>query len=259
MSTPPLPAIAQADTAFRENIARMRQYLRENGTGFAASALLHLLLLVSILYLFSHRAEVVQTAGRVLSVDIVRLGEETQSPPAPRRAIVPQQASAPRGQSSSLSPAGTSKDTSKPIPQDAFDAKLRALAQLRQPDAKPVILNNTGSDAQTLSTDANGGHASYSLRDFVRAQVLRHWNLDYSILGERRFSVAIRVQMTSAGVIASAEIVDKQRYTADAIFHEIALSARNAVTLSSPIPLPPGSYRPLMNFVIDLDPRDTNR
>jgi hypothetical protein len=88
---------------------------------------------------------------------------------------------------------------------------------------------------------------------------LRHWNLDYSILGDRRFSVAIRVQMTSAGVISSAEIVDKQRYTADAIFHEIALSARNAVTLSSPIPLPPGSYRPTMNFVIDLDPRDTNR
>jgi hypothetical protein len=237
----------------------MRLYVQKNGTGLAVSTLLHLMLLMSILYLLRNPAEVARTASRVFAVDIVHLSSETQSPRSERRALVPRQASAPRGQSSSLAPAGASRDTTKQLPQDAFDAKLRALAQLRQPDAKPVILNNSGSDSQTLSSDAAGGQASYSLRDFVRAQVLRHWNLDYSILGDRRFSVAIRVAMTSRGVITSAEIVDRQRYTADAIFHEIALSARNAVTLSSPIPLPPGSYKPLMDFVIDLNPRDTNR
>jgi hypothetical protein len=65
--------------------------------------------------------------------------------------------------------------------------------------------------------------------------------------------------MTNRGVITVSEIVDKARYATDPIYHEIALSARNAVTLSSPIPLPPGTYQPVMSFVLNLNPRDTNR
>ncbi len=243
----------------RDMRLRVQAYVRDNGTGLAVSGLLHGLLLLLILYFIRHPAQVSETVSRVLPVDIVHLGSETESPPSPKRALVPQQASAPRGQSSSPAPAGVSHDATKPTPEDAFDAKLRALSQLRVPDAKPQALDNAGSDAQTLSTDATGGHASYSLRDFVRAQVLRHWNLDYSMLGDKRFTVPIRVEMTSKGVITRAEIVDTARYTGDAIYHEISLSARNAVTLSSPIPLPPGNYQPVMDFVINLNPRDTNR
>jgi hypothetical protein len=147
----------------------------------------------------------------------------------------------------------------KPLPEDAFDAKLKALSQLRQPDAKLQPLDNSGVDADTASSGIAGGHASYSIRDFVRAQVIRHWNLDYSMLGDRKFTVAIRIAMTSHGAITSAEIVDKARYAGDTIFREIAISARNAVTLSSPIPLPPGDYRPVMDFTITLDPRDADR
>ena len=115
---------------------------------------------------------------------------------------------------------------------------------------------NTGSDERGA---ADGALTGYRLRDFVRAQVLRHWNLDYAALAERRFSVLIRVEMKSNGAIIVSDIVDKTRYAADPVYREIALSARNAVTLSSPIPLPPGNYRALMSFVLDLDPRDTAR
>jgi len=231
--------------------------LKENGPGFAISALFHILALLLIVYFISHPAQVTQTVSKVLPVDIVHLGAETESP-APTKSIVPKQATPKPGVSSSLAPAGVSHDETKPLPQDAFDAKLHALAQLRQPDAKLQPLENTGADDQT-SGDAAGSRATYSLRDFVRAQVLRHWNLDYSILGDHRFTVAIRIEMTSHGVIILSEIVDKARYANDPIYREVALSARNAVTLSSPIPLPTGSYQPVMAFVLNLNPRDTNR
>ncbi len=235
-----------------------RDRLKRNAPGFAISALLHLVALALLLFLIRHPSQVAETANHILPVDIVHLGEDTESPAAEHKSIVPKEATPKPGESSSLSPAGTSQDRTKPLPEDAFDAKLHALAQLRQPDAKPQPLENTGSDDQTTG-DATGSHASYSLRDFVRAQVLRHWNLDYSVLGDRRFSVPIRIEMTNRGVIATAEIVDKTSYAGDAIYHEIALSARNAVLLSSPIPLPPGNYQAVMNFVLDLNPRDTNR
>jgi outer membrane biosynthesis protein TonB len=251
----PMSALVENPAALRDSTLR---YARENGVGFAVSALLHGLLLALILFLLSHRSEVVATASKVFSVDVVTLSDETRSPQSAIRVTSPKEASAPRGQSASVAPP-VSHDASKPVVEDAFDAKLKALAQLRQPDSRPSVLNATGSDDQTFASDAPGGGATYSLKDFVRAQVLRHWNLDYSILGERRFSVPIRVEMTAKGVITNAEIVEKARYAGDAIYHEIALSAKNAVTLSSPIPLPPGNYKPVMDFVLDLDPRDTNR
>jgi len=248
--------------ALAENTPQLRdttlRYARENGVGFAASAMLHGLLLALALFLLSHRSDVAATASRVFPVDVVTLSEMTRSPQSAVRATAPKEASAPRGQSASPAPS-VSQDASKPVVEDAFAAKLRAMAMLRQPDAKPAVQNAMGSDDRTFASDAPGGGATYSLTDFVRAQVLRHWNLDYSILGEQHFSVAIKVQMTARGVITSAEIVDKARFAGDAIYHEIALSAKNAVTLSSPIPLPPGTYKPVMDFVLNLDPRDTNR
>jgi hypothetical protein len=235
-----------------------RERLKRNAPGLAVSALLHALAALLLLFIIRHPSQVAETATHILPVDIVHLGADTESPAAEHKSVVPKEASPRPGQSSSLSPAGISHDKTKPLPEDAFDAKLHALAQLRQPNAKLQPLENTGTDDETAG-QATGNHASYSLRDFVRAQVLRHWNLDYSVLGDRRFTVPVRVEMTSRGVIASAKIMDQAKYAEDAIYREIALSARNAVLLSSPIPLPPGNYQAVMNFVLDLNPRDTNR
>lgn len=240
----------------RASLVRTQAFLRRDGTGLAVSALFHVLALALVIFLL-RQPKVSEGISRVLSVDIVQPGLDKQ-PSGKHRLPLYNNARPKPGRSASLAPAGISRDEKKPLPEDAFDAKLRALAQLRQPDTKLTPLENAGSDAQTTG-EAVGTLAGYSLRDFVRAQVLRHWNLDYSLLEERRFSVLIRVEMKSNGVITLSDIVDKPRYAADPIYREIALSARNAVTLSSPIPLPPGKYRAVMSFVLDLDPRDTNR
>ena len=149
----------------------------------------------------------------------------------------------------------------KPLPEDAFDAKLKALSQLRQPDAKLQPLDNSGVDAddrveryRRRAREATASAISSGRR------VIRHWNLDYSMLGDRKFTVAIRIAMTSHGAITSAEIVDKARYAGDHDLPRDPRSARrNAVTLSSP---KSGSRFPaiiarVMEFhAITLDPRD---
>ena len=65
--------------------------------------------------------------------------------------------------------------------------------------------------------------------------------------------------MKRDGTIVSAVIMEEARSKADALYRDIALSARNAVILSSPIALPPGDYPRTMHFTLDLDPRDTQR
>jgi hypothetical protein len=62
--------------------------------------------------------------------------------------------------------------------------------------------------------------------------------------------------MRRDGRIESAEIVDKERYRTDAVFRDIALSARNAVLLSSPVPLPAGNYAEVMDMVLNFNPHD---
>jgi hypothetical protein len=77
-------------------------------------------------------------------------------------------------------------------------------------------------------------------------------------LRNHEVSVPIHVEITSAGVVLKAEIVDTAR-AADPDYHEIAVSARNAVLLSSPIALPPGHYQDVMDMVLYLDPREALR
>jgi len=50
-------------------------------------------------------------------------------------------------------------------------------------------------------------------------------------------------------------IVDAARMKTDAAFHDMALSARDAAILASPLNLPPGHYPRVQDLTIVLDPR----
>jgi len=197
---------------------------------------------------------------RIVPVDVVQFGEETAAPPSPLLSAVPQQKrvpAAPHEQASPVPPEGTSALGAKPVPLDNLDAKLRALARLRQPETNSNLPAISGqADVTSTSTDAIAGdQAVYAVRDFVRQHVVRHWSLDLHVLGGRSFDIAIHVVMTRGGTIRKAEIVDMQRYRTDAVFRDIALSARNAVLLSSPVPLPLGNYPELMDMTLNFNPR----
>jgi len=243
-----------------ESVRKIRDYVRVNGPGIAGSVFLHGFCLALILFFWARTGtQPPQTAAPFVPVEIVQLGDETAAPPAPQRTPVPQERAAriPVAQSSTPRPNGISPSGKAP-PEDAVEAKLRGLAQLRQPDAMLSLDND--STADTDSTNGKtGDEATYSLRDYIRAVVERRWSLDFGMLGKRDFKIAIHVKMTRDGKVTLAEIVDKERYKKDAVFREIALSARNAVILSSPFSLPPGTYRDVMDMVIAFDPKDTVR
>ena len=225
-----------------------------NGPGLIGSLLLHGLAAILVFAFIVRTAP--QTTQKLLPfvpVDLVRLGMETESPSAARKALVPRQRAAARQEASSPTPEGVAPNMTKPAPLDTLDAKLRGLAKLRQAQNNPAIAEGQGVSNIDAANGAPGDRATYSVKDYVRAQVLRRWSLNLVRLAGRSFSISIRVAMKRDGTIVSAEIVES---TDDPLYRDIALSARNAVILSSPIALPPGDLPAMMRFTLDLDPKD---
>jgi hypothetical protein len=243
--------------ATNELWAAGRRYAEENGIGVAVSFLLHGLAAALILFTVMH-SRPVQTSGStipVVPVDLIRLGDETRSPSAEQHALVPQQkAGRPQEEAAptreTVSPTGR-----KPAPQDALDAKLRALARLKQPDTPLKLDAGQGVSNIDAANGPPGDSATYSIRDYVLAQVLRRWTLDLGRARGNTLVVPIRVAMKRDGTIASADIIETGRAKTDVIYRDIAIGARNAVLLSSPIALPPGDYPKEMHFTLRLDTR----
>lgn len=238
------------------------------------SLVLHGLVFVLIFYRMS-APQPPDAAVRIFPVDVV-LSDEIVSPPQPLKADVPLQQRAPvrpqqKGvlksrqapQTASLEPYRPNPPAStEPAPKqtgDELQAKLEAFAKLRLPDSVQQVLGSSGTSQHTATSYGAvlGPEATYSVNDFIRAQVERRWNLDLAMLEDRNLTVSIHVVLTRDGVIKKAEIVKNERYRSDATYHSIALSARNAVLLSSPIALPPGRYRERLDIVLNLNPKDT--
>ena len=76
-------------------------------------------------------------------------------------------------------------------------------------------------------------------------------------LGNRNFDIRIHVLLKRDGTVLEAEIVDTQRMKTDATYRWIAISARNAIILSSPLTLPPDFDRNNLELTLKLNPRDT--
>jgi len=233
-----------------------RRYAKDNGAGVAVSLALHALLLCVVLFgLVRHSLVVPPRAEPFVAVDLVRLGEETRSPPAAQHALVPQQKAGRHQDEASPVRAAVSPTGKKPPPEDALDAKLRALARLKQPNTKVTLDPGQGVAASDASNGLEGDAATYSIRDYVLAQVLRRWTVDLGKVKDRPLIIALQVTMKRDGSITLAEIVEQARAKTDAYYRDIAIGARNAVLLSSPIGLPPGDYPKEMHFVLKLNTR----
>ncbi len=236
-------------------VSRLSRCAKENGAGLAGSLVLHLLLALFVVSVLMKPADEGARLLKFVPVDLVGFGDKTEAPNTDRPDLAPQisaphtvkqEEASPRPET--VGPRGTK------APQDTLDAKLKALARLRQPNTKLSIDDDSG--LSNVTAGAGGGEgALYSVRDYVRAQVLRHWSLDLAKLGGRRLTVRLRISMKRNGTITAADIVEEPH--GDALWHDIALSARNAALLSSPIVMPSGTYPAEMHFVLRLDPRET--
>lgn len=217
-----------------------RTLWQENRAGLTGSALLHLaLVLIAIWWGITHPMPH-RPPLKAMLVDLVTAPTTVPGPSGgaetPLRAPVP---SAPKVQ-------GVKPKAVTP-PPDELESRIAALAQLRAPDtALPAPDNGAGAGSGT-----GGG---YALADFVRAQILRRWWPQLESDAARGMPVAIRLKLSRAGVISDVQIVDQARYVNDKLFRSMAISARNAALLASPISLPPGKYDAVMDIAITLDP-----
>ena len=113
--------------------------------------------------------------------------------------------------------------------------------------------------ASRASSDVEAPEVSYAVSDFIRAQAERRWGLDVADLGGRALSVLVRVEITNTGAVTKAEIVQNAQFASDKAYHDVAVSARNAIVLSSPFTLPAGHYNGRMAFTLRLDTQDALR
>ena len=217
--------------------------------GFLCSVVLHGLMLLPLVLMLDRVATTL-----VIPVDVV-LADETAGAPPPDTASAP-----PREAETAASPAAAplGDSPSDEHPPDELELKLRKLAALRQPGPDTPPLKSEASPSH-VSPMSNGVRESVAVSDFIRAQVERRWGLDLARLGNRTFSVLIRVEMTGGGVVTKAEIVRDTRFAADKAYQDIALSARNAVLLSSPFALPSGHYADVMELTLSLNTADALR
>jgi hypothetical protein len=234
---------------------------RNVGMGLAGSAILHGAALLLLLLLIGHgRREQPAPQFRIVPVDMVQLGDETASPAQHLKALVPQERAAPRPKYNPV-PTGTAPNKTKPVP-DELESKLRTLSKLRAPQSvTPMEDVETGASNVSAESDGakRGSRATYSMRDYIRAQVERRWSLDLPRLGNRDVAIPIRIEITDRGVVTKAEIVETARAARDHAYRDVAISARNAVLLSSPIELPAGQYKSVMGLTLLLNPKDTLR
>jgi len=249
----------QDEESSRSGLVGQSENERGDSTaGLVFSVILHGLALLLLFIVGAFGSEGSEGGLEIVPIEVELIHE---SPPAPRpqqSAALPQaNAAQPR---SNPTPDGVTPST-EPSRTDELEAKLEALAKLRQPDAVTPSKENGAARPDRVATNdgiVSGRKGPFSVKDYIRAQVERRWNLDLATLGDSDFSVPIHVEMTSAGVVLKAEIVDFAR-TTDPAYREVAVSARNAVLLSSPLSLPAGHYQGVMDMVLYLNPRDALR
>ena len=88
---------------------------------------------------------------------------------------------------------------------------------------------------------------------------MRRWSLDLAKIGKRNFAILLHIDVSGRGFVTNVEYVEMDRFKTDALYRDIAISARNAVLLSSPIKLPDGQFSDGLSVTLTLDPRDTQR
>jgi hypothetical protein len=219
------------------------QHFRDR-PGWALSLALHLgMVLLALWYLAGRPA--LPPALRTLPVELVRLAPT----PGPSGAQPAPHAGAPRPrQAAAPQPEGVRPDAIQQ-PLDELSARLRALAQLSAPDTPLAVSGGNGEGG------AGNGNGGYSLRDFIRAQILRRWLPALTDAASRAAVVRLNLNVSNKGEVSDIVIADQTRFRTDAVFHDMALSARNAAQLASPIRMPPGNWPKVIPLEIDLDPK----
>ena len=105
-----------------------------------------------------------------------------------------------------------------------------------------------------MDTEDMGGTGTISLKDFLRVRIERRWQIDPSA---PNVLVSVRLMIAADGSVMSAEPVNDGG--PDKVMHALAISARNAALLASPLQFPRGTFAITGEMIIDLSTREARR
>lgn len=252
----------------RIGIWRRRAHGKRDGFGWAVggSAALHLLIALLIIFALPGLMAPPPAEEVVLPLNLVQLGGAT-IPSAPEK-TVGQRAEAPPEAPQAEPPKPDRpveiRPQKKPPSLDDVNTLVRLVEKLHQPapavpDAPPQ--SRTGPSTLTAANNNAelGRPGTFSVKDFLRAQIERYWEFDVRKLGAADVVVSIHMVIERDGRVTSADIVADPRYTSDPTYRELADSARRAVLIASPLQLPPGPRDAFRDMTLSFSPRDTGR
>jgi hypothetical protein len=244
LTLPPALAVAMLPLLGADGDKRSSRDRSVLAVGLVCSGVLHGLLLVALVL-----TQATVATPQVIPVDVVLVDEETAGPLQAEAPIGPPQKALHSEDLTPLSIPAPDK------PADPLEQKLERLAKLQDTDEHRPLPKSAvrALTASPSSSNVEAAETTYAVSDFIRAQVERRWGLDVSALRGRALSVLIRVEMTNTGTVMKAEIVRNAQYASDKAYQDAALSARNAIILSSPFTLPVGHYNARMAFTLRLD------
>lgn len=117
--------------------------------------------------------------------------------------------------------------------------------------ATPRAANGAGGVFDTADA---GGTGTASLEDFIRVQITRRWQIGPNAPDVH---VSLRIRIAADGsVLAAVPVSDGGE---DRIYRALAIAARNAALLSSPLQFPRGTIAIAGELVVDLSTRDARR
>ncbi len=106
---------------------------------------------------------------------------------------------------------------------------------------------------------AMGQPGNSKLKDYIRAQVERRWQIASDNPTNITWVISLHVVMEADGSVTKAEVLPDARYSADQHYLAVAKSARDAALLSSPLRMPIGIPAIPLDIVLDLDSREATR
>ncbi len=113
--------------------------------------------------------------------------------------------------------------------------------------------SGTGGSGIVDAVDA-GGTGAASLKDFIRVQIERRWQIDPDA---PNILVTLRLMIAADGSVTSAEPLDSGGQ--DRVLRALAISARNAALLASPLQFPRGTFAVTGEMIVDLNTREARR
>ncbi|HSW44962.1 MAG TPA: TonB C-terminal domain-containing protein, partial [Phycisphaerae bacterium] len=136
---------------------------------------------------------------------------------------------------------------------------------LKSADKSKPAVKSTDQGSQTKPQGVRGSDShnpnqpiSMTEMDAIRAHVEKQWNIPAGAKDAANLVVQIRITVLPDGTVTGAEIVNAP-LVMDSFYQAAADSARRAVRLASPLPIPRDKYDQFRDFVMRFNPKDMVR